>query len=74
MIEVSYDKLFAYLYKNNISKSELAKKAGVSRNSIIKMANGEIVHMNIIAAICEAYDLELDDVVEFKKVKKGTTR
>ena len=74
MIEVSYDKLFAYLYKNNISKSELAKKAGVSRNSIIKMANGEIVHMNIIAAICEAYELELDDVVEFKKVKKGTTR
>ena len=73
MIEVSYDKLFAYLYKNNISKSELAKKAGVSRNSIIKMANGEIVHMNIIAAICEAYDLELDDVVEFKKAKKGTT-
>ena len=68
MIEVSYDKLFAYLYKNNISKSELAKRAGVSRNSIIKMANGEIVHMNI----CEAYDLELYDVVEFKKAKKGT--
>ena len=73
MIEVSYDKLFAYLYKNNISKSELAKKTGVSRNSIIKMANGEIVHMNIIAAICEAYDLELSDVVELKKAKKGTT-
>ena len=73
MIEVSYDKLFAYLYKNNISKSELAKKSGVSRNSIIKMANGEIVHMNIIAAICETYDLELCDVVEFKKAKKGTT-
>lgn len=72
MIEVSYDKLFAYLYKNNISKSELAKKAGVSRNSIIKMANSEIVHMNIIAAICEAYDLELSDVIEFKKAKKGT--
>ena len=74
MLQVSYDKLFAYLYKNNISKSELAKKAGVSRNSIIKMANGEIVHMNVIVAICEACDLELSDVVEVtKKAKKGTT-
>ena len=66
MLNVSYDKLFAYLYKNNISKSELAKKAGVSRNSIIKMANGEIVHLSIIVAICEAYNLELKDVVELK--------
>ena len=39
MLNVSYDKLFAYLYKNSISKSELSKKTGVSRNSIIKMAN-----------------------------------
>lgn len=64
MLSVSYDKLFAYLYKNSISKSELAKKAGVSRNSIIKMANGEIVHLSIIVAICEAYNLDLKDVIE----------
>ena len=64
MLKVSYDKLFAYLYKNNISKSELSKRAGVSRNSIIKMANGEIVHLSIIVAICEAYNLKLEDVVE----------
>lgn len=64
VLKISYDKLFAYLYKNSISKSELAKKAGVSRNSIIKMANGEVVHMSVIMAICEAYHLELKDVVE----------
>lgn len=64
MLSVSYDKLFAYLYKNNISKSELAKKAGISRNSIIKMANGEVVHLSIIIAICEAYDFQLNDVIE----------
>ena len=68
MLNVSYDKLFAYLYKNNISKSELAKKAGVSRNSIIKMANGEIVHLSIIVAICEAYHLDLKDVIELNEV------
>jgi DNA-binding Xre family transcriptional regulator len=73
MIEVSYDKLFAYLYKNSISKSELAKKTGVSRNTIIKMSKGEIVHLNVIVAICETYGLELCEVVELKKAKKGTT-
>ena len=67
MLNVSYDKLFAYLYKNNISKSELAKRAGVSRNSIIKMANGEVVHLSIIVAICEAYHLDLKDVIELNK-------
>ena len=65
MLGVSYDKLFSYLYKNNISKNELSKKAGVSRNSLIKMANGEVVHLSIIIAICEAYNLKLNDVVEF---------
>lgn len=64
MLRVSYDKLFAFLYKNSISKSELAKKAGVSRNTIIKMANGEVVHLSIIIAICEVYNLKLEDVVE----------
>lgn len=64
MLNVSYDKLFAYLYKNSISKSELSKKTGVSRNSIIKMANGEVVHLSIIIAICETYNLGLNDVIE----------
>lgn len=72
-MEVSYDKLFAYLYKNSISKSELSKRTGVSRNTIIKMSKGEIVHLNVIVAICEVYDLELHDVIELKKAKKGTT-
>ena len=67
MIEVSYDKLFAYLYKNGISKSKLAKETGVSRNTIIKMSKGEMVHMNVIAAICDVYELELNDIIEFIK-------
>lgn len=66
-MKISYDKLFSYLYKNNISNKKLADKAGVSRNSIIKMKNGEVVHLSIILAICEAYNLNLEDVVEVIK-------
>jgi DNA-binding Xre family transcriptional regulator len=67
VIEVSYDKLFAYLYKHGISKSEMSKKTGVSRNTIIKMTKGELVHLSVIIAICEVYGFELEDIVEIKK-------
>ena len=63
-MEISYDKLFAYLYKNHISKSELADKAGISRNTIIKMTKGEPVHLSVIMSICDAYDLSLSDVIQ----------
>ena len=65
-MEVSYDKLFAYMFKNNISKSELAEKAGISRNTIIKMTKGESVHLSVILAICDAYGLALSDVIQEK--------
>ena len=66
-MEVCYDNLFEYMEKNNISQRKMAEKAGISRNSLIKMARGEIVHLSIIVAICAAYDLELEDVVNLKR-------
>lgn len=68
---INYDKLFAYMFKNNISKSELAEKAGVSRNTIIKMTKGEPVHLSVIMAICESCGLTLSDVIQEENVKKG---
>ena len=71
-MEISYDKLFLYMFKNNISKSELAKKTGISRNTIIKMTKGEPVHLSVIISICDTYGLSLSDVIEEdKNVKKG---
>lgn len=67
MIRVSYDKLFAHLYKNNINSTMVSKKSGVTRNTIIKMKRNEPVHLNAILAICDAYDLNVTDVVEFIK-------
>ena len=62
-MDINYDKLFLYMFKNNISKSELAKRAGISRNTIIKMTKNEPVHMSVILAICEEYKLQLCDVI-----------
>ena len=65
-MEISYDNLFAYMFKNNISKNEMSERTGVSRNTLIKMARGEPVHLSVLMAICEAYDLALSDVVQEK--------
>lgn len=70
-MEINYDKLFLYMLKNQINKSELAEKAGISRNTIIKMAKGEPVHLSVIIAICDAYGFSLFDVIQ--EVKKGDT-
>ena len=66
-MDINYDKLFAYMFKNNISKSELAEKAGISRNTIIKMTKGEPVHLAVLIAICEAYGLSLSEVIQENK-------
>jgi len=65
-MEISYDNLFLYMLKNQINKSELAEKAGISRNTIIKMTKGEPVHLSVILSICEAYGLPLSDVIQEK--------
>jgi len=65
-VEISYDKLFAYMFKNHISKSELSDKSGISRNTIIKMTKGEPVHLSVIISICNTYKLSLSDVIQEK--------
>ena len=64
MKKINYDKLFLFMIKNNISKSELAEKVGTSRNTIIKMKNNEPVHLSVILTICEVYNLSLADVIQ----------
>ena len=66
-MKINYDKLFAYMFKNHISKSELAEKAGISRNTIIKMTKGEPVHLAVIISICEVCGLALSDVIQEEK-------
>ena len=65
-MQISYDNLFLFMIKNDISKSELAEKVGTSRNTINKMAKDEPVHLSVILAICDAYGLSLSEVIQEK--------
>lgn len=69
-MRLSYENLFLYFFKNNISILEASKKSGVSRNTFMKMKNNEPVHLNVILAICEAYDLDIFDVIKTVEEKQ----
>ena len=66
-MKISYEKLFYFMFKNNITKTELAKKAKTSRKTIIKMESNEPVSLSVLCSICDAYDLEFDEVVTITK-------
>lgn len=66
-MNISYNGLFTYMKKYNISKNKLSSTTGISRNTITKMENGEPVHLSVIMAICETYDLEMGDIVRLEK-------
>ena len=65
-MNISYDNLFLFMFKNNITKSKLALETGVSRNTVNKMAQGEPVHLAVIIAICNKYGLKLEQVIQEK--------
>lgn len=64
---LNFKPLFHYLLEHDMEIGDLAKKAGVSRSTIWKMKTGQHVSTRIVEKICVALDLEVTQVLEFKK-------
>ena len=52
MRELSYDPLWKKLVEMKIKKSELAEKAGISKNTVTKMFKNEYVSLEVLVNIC----------------------
>ena len=61
---VSYKRLFKLLIDKEMSKKELAEKAGLSAYTITKMNKGESVNASTLAKICKVLDCSFDDIME----------
>jgi DNA-binding Xre family transcriptional regulator len=59
----SYDGLNSLLKKNNIKKSELASKIGMSSRTIAKIAKGEKLADNVVIRLCEYFGCRKEDIV-----------
>jgi DNA-binding Xre family transcriptional regulator len=62
---VSYKKLFKMLIDRDMKKKDLKKIAGISNNTVSKLANGENVTMEVIEKICVNMNCGVEDIVEF---------
>ena len=61
---VSYKKLWKLLIDMDMSKKDLAEKAGMSTFTLTKMNKGDSVKSDTLVKICKALDCTFDDIME----------
>ena len=69
-MDVCYNKLFKLLIDKGLKKTELAKTAGFSQNTLAKLSKNETVSMDIIIKICRALDCTVDDILDILPVNE----
>ena len=63
-MSVCYKKLWKLLIDHNMNKSDLAKAAKMSPNTIAKLGKNETVSMDILVRICAVLNCDIGDIVE----------
>lgn len=63
-MRISYNKLWKMLIDENMKKSDLKEKAGISSASLAKLGKGDNITTDVLLRICEAMDCHLDDIME----------
>ena len=69
----SYNPLWHLLIDRGIKKQELQKMSNVSAASIAKMGRCENVTTDVLLRICEALDVQLEEIVERVPIKEEST-
>ncbi len=63
-MHLNYNKLWKLLIDKGMMKKDLKEEANISSASIAKLGKGENVTTDVLLRICEALDVELNDIVE----------
>ena len=63
-MDVSYKKLFKLLIDREIRKTDFAKMAGISANTLAKLSKDENVSLEIVARICRALNCTVDEILD----------
>ena len=69
-MDFCYKKLFKLLIDKGLKKTELAKIAGFSQNTLARLSKNETVSMDIIIKICRALDCTVDDILDILPVNE----
>ena len=63
-MRISYNKLWKMLIDNNMKKSDLKEKAGISSASLAKLGKGDNITTDVLLRICVAMDCRIEDILE----------
>lgn len=62
---IKYYKLFDYLNRHQMSKTDMANAVGISAPTLSKLSKGENIETSIINRICKTFDLQPGDIMEY---------
>lgn len=63
-MKTCYKKLWKILIDNDMTKTELCQKTGISTSSLAKLTKGESVTTTVLLKICSVLHCEIGDIVE----------
>lgn len=62
---VNYDKLWSLLIQKGMTRTEMAKLAGITTNTLAKMGRNESIQVEVLGKICVTLNCTLNDVIDF---------
>lgn len=68
-MSISYKKLFNLLESKNMSKTEMRESVKISTSTLAKLSSNRPVTLDILERICTHFNVEIQDIVEFKRDK-----
>ena len=70
-MSISYKRLWKLLIDKNMNKSDLARAAKMSPNTMAKLGKNESVSLEILVRICRVLHCDIGDVVEVVPCEQG---
>lgn len=65
MASIRYYKLFDLLARRGSTRSDLKTEVGLSSTTVTKLSKGESVTTDTILRICERFDVQPGDIMEY---------
>ncbi|WP_031552737.1 helix-turn-helix domain-containing protein [Oribacterium sp. FC2011] len=67
---ISYNGLWKLLIDKKKKKTDLIEDIGISSSTLAKMSKGDAVSLNILEKICEMYECDFGDIMNYEKSNK----
>lgn len=68
---VSYNKLFKLMIDKKMKKTDLAKQAGFTSNTLAKLSKDEYVSMEVLVKICSVLECNIGDIMDVVDDRRG---